>query len=270
LDNLQTSRTFTVTVNPISDPPTLNPISDITIDEEFRDLIPPLSEEEKKRLEDSLASCGMLSPLIVWKHEGQVILVDGHNRLELWKKRGGFDESFDFLTTELPFADRDDAKEWIIKNQLGRRNLSPEDYGILVGLLYNARKKAKNDGGKGTPRGTVNQNDGRLSTAEQIANETNTSPATVERRGKEVKQAEELRQQEPQLSLPEAVRKVRGKKKSTPKPPTPKPELTPEQKQEAHEKLLEKRWGKFIKDIPVTDHPTVREWITQKLKQSAL
>jgi hypothetical protein len=248
--------------------------TDIAIDEEFRDLIPPLSKDEKTRLEDSLASCGMLSPLIVWKHEGQTILVDGHNRLELWKKRNGFDESFEFLTTELVLGDREIAKEWIIKNQLGRRNLSPEDYGILVGLLYNSRKKAKpNPTGKNQHTEVRNQNDPQPKndkTAEVIAKETNTSPATVKRRGKEVKQAEELRQQEPQLSLPEAVRKVRGKKKSTPKPPTPKPELTPEQKQEALEKLLEKRWGKFIKDIPVTDHSAVREWLNQKLKQSAL
>jgi hypothetical protein len=239
--------------------------TDITIDEEFRDLIPPLSKDEKTRLEDSLASCGMLSPLIVWKHEGQIILVDGHNRLELWKKRNGFDESFEFLTTELPFADREDAREWIIKNQLGRRNLSPEDFKILLGMLYSSRKKQ----GKRTDL-TSGKNCQRLTAAQQIAEEFHVSERTVRNAEADNKKAEELRKEEPQLSLPEAVRKVRGKKKSTPKPPTPKPELTPKQKQEALEKLLEKRWGKFIKDIPVTDHSAVREWLNQKLKQSAL
>jgi hypothetical protein len=242
--------------------------TDIAIDEEFRDLIPPLSKDEKTRLEDSLASCGMLSPLIVWKHEGQIILVDGHNRLELWKKRNGFDESFEFLTTELPFADREDAREWIIKNQLGRRNLSPEDFKILLGMLYSSRKKAGFKGNQHTSGS--GQNVHHQKTAQQIAEEFNVSERTVRRAEADNKKAEELRKEEPQLSLPEAVRKVRGKKKSTPKPPTPKPELTPEQKQEALEKFLEKRWGKFIKDIPVTDHSAVREWLNQKLKQSAL
>lgn len=43
LDNGQTSRTFTVTVNPVSDPPTLNPISDITIDEDTLSYVIPVT-----------------------------------------------------------------------------------------------------------------------------------------------------------------------------------------------------------------------------------
>ena len=39
---------------------------DLTVDPEFRDLIPPLNEEELKLLEESLAADGCESPLIVW------------------------------------------------------------------------------------------------------------------------------------------------------------------------------------------------------------
>ena len=208
----------------------------------------------------------MLSPLIVWKHDGQIILVDGHNRLELWKKRNGFDESFEFLTTELPFADRDDAREWIIKNQLGRRNLSPENFKMLLGQLYNARKKQGFKGNQHTS--ASHQNDEKLTTAEQIAKEHKISKATVERAGKLVEEAEAIRQQEPELSMPEAFKKVKEKKKAEPKPSPIPP--TAQDEQAALEKLLEIRWQRFIADIPVTNHSAVREWLNQKLKQSAL
>jgi hypothetical protein len=132
-------------------------------------------------------------------------------------------------------------------------------------LLNNARKKSK-----GGDRKSKDQIDTLIDTAEVIANETGTSPASVKRYGAQAKEAEVIRQQEPQLSMEQAMDKAEEAKKSTPKPPAPKPELTPEQKQEALEKLLEKRWGKFIKDIPVTDHSAVREWLNQKLKKSAL
>jgi hypothetical protein len=248
--------------------------NDITIDPEFRDLIPPLAEEERKRLEDSLSACGMLSPIILWRTEGKLILIDGHNRLELWKKRDGFDPEFEFKTTdELLFGDREDAKQWIIKNQLGRRNLSPENFQHLLGMLYSSRKKAGFKGNQHTSGDGQNvhqQNSKLKTTAQQIAEEFDVSERTVRRAGKMVEQAEELRKEEPELSLPEAVKKVRKQKKANPTPKPPKPELSPEEQQAELEKLLEKRWEKFIKEIPVTSHSAVREWLTQKLKQTAL
>ena len=39
---------------------------DLTVDPEFRDLIPPLNEEELKLLEESLVADGCESPLTVW------------------------------------------------------------------------------------------------------------------------------------------------------------------------------------------------------------
>jgi N6-adenosine-specific RNA methylase IME4 len=53
---------------------------------------------------------------VVWKEEG--ILLDGHNRYRICQSIGA-----EFKTIELSFEDRDGAKEWMIKNQLGRRNL---------------------------------------------------------------------------------------------------------------------------------------------------
>ena len=57
---------------------------DLTVDPEFRDLIPPLNEEELKLLEESLVADGCESPLIVWNG----VIIDGHNRYAICQKHG--------------------------------------------------------------------------------------------------------------------------------------------------------------------------------------
>lgn len=86
----------------------------ITIDTEFKNLIPPLTDEEYAGLEQSIVEEGCRDALITW--DG--VLIDGHNRYEICTKHG-----IEFKTREFFFADRNEAIEWIIKNQFGRRNL---------------------------------------------------------------------------------------------------------------------------------------------------
>ena len=229
----------------------------IVIDPEFEKLIRPLSKDERKELKESLSSCGLLMPLVVWNNDGKTILVDGHNRLSLWQEFNGFNEEYEFKTQELRFGNRDKVKEWIIKNQLGRRNLSPDDYKLLVGQLYNQRKKTKAEAGsKGGS--SKDQNDTCLeTTAAAVAAETGVSPATVKRAGKLAAAVEAIQAAEPELPREEVIEKAI-------KPAAkPKPKLS-------LEKLLPKRWKSFIKDIAVTDHTDVRLWLTAKLKEAAL
>lgn len=89
----------------------------IIVDPEFRDLIPPLSEEEIDGLERSLLAEGCRDPLVVWKDHN--LLLDGHHRLALCDEHG---LPFDVKEVDLP--DRDAAKAWIIRNQFARRNLT--------------------------------------------------------------------------------------------------------------------------------------------------
>lgn len=96
---------------------------DIKIDSEFKGLIPPLSDDEFRLLDDSVRAEGVRDPLGVWdSDECRVpVLLDGHNRYEICRKRG-----LSFEIVAIGGIDvRDDAIEWIIKNQLGRRNLDP-------------------------------------------------------------------------------------------------------------------------------------------------
>jgi len=53
---------------------------DITVLDDLKNLISPLTIEEQKNLEESILKDGCLSSLILWKHRWQYILVDGHNR----------------------------------------------------------------------------------------------------------------------------------------------------------------------------------------------
>ena len=240
----------------------------IVIDIEFQNLIRPLSGEERKELKESLSSCGLLMPLVVWNSEGKTILVDGHNRLSLWKEFNGFNDEYELKTQELFFGNRDNAKEWIIKNQLGRRNLSPDDYSLLVGMLFNQRKMTQ-----GGDRKSKGQNGPLKNTAEQVAAETGVSPRTVKRAGKLAAKVEEIQQAEPELPRQEVITKA----KEIIAEAKPATELL-ESKRSASERweefeldnLLEKRWLRFIKDIPVTKHSAVRLWVTAKLKETAL
>jgi hypothetical protein len=232
-------------------------INNISIDAEFQNLIRPLSDQERAELRDSLSRCGLLSPLIIWNNEGKNILVDGHNRLSLWKEFNGFNDEYELKTQELRFGNRDKVKEWIIKNQLGRRNLSPDDYNLLVGMLFNQRKTTQ-----GGDRKSKGQNDTLKNTAEVVAAETGVSPATVKRAGKLAAKVEEIQQAEPELPRQEVITKAKEIiAEAVHKPELPKHSL---------DEMLAERWNRFIKDIPVTDHTAVRLWVTAKLKEAAL
>lgn len=88
------------------------------IDEEFRGLIPDLTDEEKVELRASINADGCRDALVVWKEKQ--ILLDGHNRFEICTELGK-----DFKVREKSLEDRDAAELWIIDNQDARRNLTP-------------------------------------------------------------------------------------------------------------------------------------------------
>ena len=107
----------------------------LKIDPEFQNQIPPLTDDEYKQLEENILKEGkLLSPLIVWNN----ILVDGHNRYAILQKH----PEIYFSTMPLRFENREEAIAWICRNQLGRRNLSPEQKRYLLGKQYEAEKKA--------------------------------------------------------------------------------------------------------------------------------
>lgn len=110
----------------------------ITIKEEFKNLIPPLAEEEFLQLEANILSEGCREPVIVWQNEKEYILIDGHNRYTICQKHG-----LSFRYEIKQFALEEDAKLWMISNQLGRRNLTPAQQSYLRGKRYETEKQQK-------------------------------------------------------------------------------------------------------------------------------
>lgn len=119
-------------------------MSEFIIDTEYQSLIPPLTDDERERLEKSILDEGVREPITVW--DGTVI--DGHNRYAICQEHG-----LECPSREREFASRDAAKIWIIENQFGRRNLSKYDRGVLaleLKPLYAAeakRRQATSTGG---------------------------------------------------------------------------------------------------------------------------
>jgi N6-adenosine-specific RNA methylase IME4 len=145
----------------------------IKIDPEFKALIPALSKEEYDQLEKNCIDEDIREPIVVWlepkKKEycfdchayvevgeregdhyecldcgygfvGEFIIVDGHNRYEIAEKH-----DLEYETLQKDFDSRDEVIDWMINNQLGRRNLSKETQSYLRGLQYQREKKKKED-----------------------------------------------------------------------------------------------------------------------------
>lgn len=142
----------------------------IIIDEEFKNLIAPLTEEEHKSLESNLLEYGFnpAYPVIVWK--GHNTLVDGHNRFLLCEKNG-----IEPCIIEQEFESREAVINWMVDNQLSRRNIDPDTRAYLIGRKYTTEKKTQ-----GGARG----NSYTLKTDERIAKEFDVSPRTVKIDGK--------------------------------------------------------------------------------------
>ena len=144
---------------------------ELRIDREFESKIPPLTAEEFQQLEENILADGVIiNPIIVW--DG--VIIDGHNRFRIVEKH----PHITFTTCEREFDDRHDALAWICKNQLGRRNLTPEQKKYLIGKQYEAEKATHGakDGFRGNQHTSlVKCQDGTLpnqaDTADRIAKE---------------------------------------------------------------------------------------------------
>lgn len=108
---------------------------EILINPKFSNLIPALTSEEYKTLETSIINDGCRDAIVLWNST----IVDGHNRFEICTKH-----NIDFQTIQKDFKNEEDAKEWLINNQLARRNLSNYDRSKLALKLEDIhRKEAK-------------------------------------------------------------------------------------------------------------------------------
>jgi len=90
-------------------------MKNLIINEELKNLLPPLSAEEFAGLEASILKDGCLSALAVWKNT----VIDGHHRHEICTKH-----NLPFDVKYLEFENIDDVKLWMWSHQDCRRNLT--------------------------------------------------------------------------------------------------------------------------------------------------
>jgi hypothetical protein len=140
----------------------------ITINPDLQSLIPRLTAEEFAQLEANLLQDGCHDPLIVWQEEQT--LLDGHNRHDICERHG-----LDYRTQELSLPDLDTAKAWIIANQLGRRNLTPEQISYFRGKQYEMQKQQ----GKRTDLTSGNSYQKSPNTAAQLASQHKVAEKTI-------------------------------------------------------------------------------------------
>jgi hypothetical protein len=139
--------------------------------DELRDLLNDLDDRSAAELEKSIKADGVRDPLVIWKEKNAII--DGHNRLKIIKKL-----NLPYTTKEMSFESIDLVKEWMIRNQLGRRNLTADRFDYYLGTLYNAEKQTSDKPGNlGGPR------EKGVDTAAKIATEFGVSERTVRRAG---------------------------------------------------------------------------------------
>lgn len=149
-------------------------IEELTIDDEFKDLMHPSSLDEYNNLKESILKEGVRDRIVVWKTDGEKLILDGHNRYEICQEH-----KIPFKTKKLKLKNRYEAIDWICKNQLGRRNSSPAQKQYLIHKMYENEKKSHGGDRKSDK---IKSSQWPLEkTAEKIAEETNVSASTVKR-----------------------------------------------------------------------------------------
>ncbi|NJL15617.1 MAG: ParB N-terminal domain-containing protein [Microscillaceae bacterium] len=203
IDDLNRDAVSSLLKTEVSNSPILQ---NIVIWEQFAGFIPPLTEEEEAQLSQNILAEGVRDALIVWENpqqKGQYILIDGHNRYRICQKYG-----LSFPLKEMSFASVLEAQNWMIANQLGKRNLTELQKAYLRGKQYQREKSTH--GGDRKSRGqndplileepndlskSRGQNDplkNMEKTAEKLALQHRVSEKTIKRDEKYAEQIDQL------------------------------------------------------------------------------
>ena len=192
-------------------------LTDVTIDPEFQDLLPALTSDEYKKLEQDLKENGCRDPLVSWLEEG--ILIDGHNRYKICNKHG-----IDYDFTEISFASREDVIDWIIENQSGRRNMTKFRWAELALKFKDRFSKEAKENQKAGGGAVRHKSDKPVKTLEKLAEIAKVSHETINRvafiRDNASKEdIDKLRMGFPGVSINKVYRELKDSKKDSGKEP---------------------------------------------------
>jgi hypothetical protein len=147
----------------------------LTIVKELKGFIIPLTENEFLQLEKNILEEGCREPLVVWqKDKSHLVLVDGHNRYKICQKH-----NLPYKIRKVSFKGIDEVRTWMVDNQIGRRNLTPDQASYYRGMKYLFLKKKKGGYDSVKLKGSK-----EASTSEFLALSFNVSESTVKRDAK--------------------------------------------------------------------------------------
>jgi hypothetical protein len=176
---------------------------EIQIKPELQNFITPLSEDSREQLEENIVMNGCLDPLTIWEQKnGDLVLVDGHNRYSICKTH-----DIPFKVRVIKFKSEEEAKDWMINHQLGRRNLNPDQLSYFRGLKYERMKKKRGGYDKVLSSGQSGDK-----TSEVLAREFNVSDRTILRDAEFAKGIEMIARTNPELKNDILLGRVKVKK----------------------------------------------------------
>jgi hypothetical protein len=177
-------------------------IHTLKIDDEFKNLIPPLSPDERKQLEENLLQDGCREPLCVWNKT----ILDGHNRYEICVRN-----QIPFKIMHIFLRSREEAIAWVCANQLGRRNITDESRRYLIGKRYKMERIIGAHNAVGTNQYTRKEvrpkmlteplfDETSLRTSERLGREYRISHATIDKYGTYANAIDSLSRVAPELT----------------------------------------------------------------------
>ena len=152
-------------------------ISELKIDPDFKNLLPPLDAETYTDLEKDIVANGLFDPIIIWNG----FIADGHNRYEICKAH----RIEEVQTKELNKSTKSEVMQWIYDHQFARRNLlKSEKVRSLAAIEEEVAREAEQRMKAGVKNPTVNLPQGveekkrNPTTSEQMAKKLGVSDKT--------------------------------------------------------------------------------------------
>jgi methylase of polypeptide subunit release factors len=230
----------------------------IRTDETIRHTLIPLRNDELQLLEQSVLAEGIRDPLVVWKRNGEYVLLDGHHRYELAQKHG-----LDFKIVEMEFDDETDAVQWVLRNQLARRNLTDEQRTLVLGRVYNQIKLAQGRPPEDEKVVNFTTFSGSAATARHVGSMFGVGEKTVRNAAEFANAVDAIAEVAPEAANAILLGKVPDAKTALPKV---EPELLPK----VAERIARGEVQSVKEAVRAVKHEEAKQWVEQTNPQNEL
>ena len=203
------------------------------IKDEFKKLIPALSVEEFKQLEQNCLAEGIREKIITWNG----FIIDGHNRFEIATRW-----NLEYQSESKRFKDENEVKEWMINNQFGRRNLSNYQRSVLaleLESVFSERAKERMLSGNPVPKSEQGRTIEKVADVAKVGKDTIAKVKVIE-----AKATQEVKAQlsTGEVSINQAYKEIKKEEK----------QIQIAEKKEEQKQIIESVQNETLKDIETT------------------